>query len=382
MGRDGVSGDRQSFASWLSVGHSSAVDLTYFTDLITSIEPVDGDAAQAAMAHHLQLTKPPGSLGQLEDLGVQLAAIGGSPVPPAPEPAAIAVFAGDHGVLAEGVSPWPQEVTTQMVMNFCAGGAAINAIAEANDIRVKVVNAGVAGDLPDHPNLLNKPIRKGTANLLTEPAMTRDDAVNAILLGAGVAAELIDDGARCLLTGDMGIGNTTPSATIIAALTNSAAAEITGRGTGIDDATLALKTRVVNDALARVSHVENLTAVDLLAEVGGLEIAALCGFCLGAAANKVPLIVDGVIALAGALTAVTLAPNVLGYLIAGHRSVEPAASAALHRMGLDPLIDLHLRLGEGSGAALAYPLVRAAAKVMSDMATFESAGIDGSEPGE
>lgn len=355
------------------------MDLTYFTDLLEAVQPVDGAAAQAAEAHHLKLTKPPGSLGQLEDLGVQLAAIAGSAVPPPAEPAAIAIFAADHGVLAEGVSPWPQEVTMQMVMNFCGGGAAINAITSANDISVKVVNAGVATDLPDHPNLLNKPIRKGTANLRVESAMSLDDAVNAMLLGAGIAAELVEDGARCLLTGDMGIGNTTPSAAIIAAITHSQASEITGRGTGIDDETLVLKTQVINDALARVSHLPNITPVDLLAEIGGLEIAALCGFCLGAGANRVPVILDGVIALAGAVVAHALAPNVLGYLIAGHRSVEPAASVALHHLGLDPLVDLGLRLGEGTGGALAYPLVRAAARVMIEMATFESAGVDGSD---
>ena len=356
------------------------MDLTPFTDLLAAVTPIDNGSADDAEAHHLRLTKPPGSLGQIEDVGVQLAAIAGTSIPPSPEPAAIAVFAGDHGVLAEGVSPWPQEVTMQMVMNFCAGGAAINAIARANDISVRVINAGVATELPDHPNLLNKPIRKGTANLRIESAMTRDDAVNAILLGAGVANEMVADGARCLLTGDMGIGNTTPSAAVIAAITHSKASEVTGRGTGIDDETLELKTQVINDALARLSHVENVTPVDLLAEVGGLEIAALCGFCLGAAANRVPVVVDGVIALAGALTAFKLSSNVRGYLIAGHRSVEPAASAALHYLHLDPLVDLGLRLGEGSGAALAYPLVRAAARVMSEMATFESAGVDGSDP--
>ncbi len=355
------------------------MDLTPFTDLLAAIGPVDADAADAAEAHHLQLTKPPGSLGQLEELGVQLAAIAGSEVPPLPEPAAIAVFAGDHGVLAEGVSPWPQEVTMQMVLNFCAGGAAINAIARANGLGVRVINAGVATELPDHPDLLNKPIRRGTANLRIESAMTRDDAVNAILLGAGVAGEMVADGARCLLTGDMGIGNTTPSTAVIAAITKSRAAELTGRGTGIDDETLALKIGVIDEALARLSHVKNVTPVDLLAEVGGMEIAALCGFCLGAAVNRVPVIVDGVIALAGALSAFALSPQVRGYLIGGHRSVEPAASAALHHMHLEPLVDLGLRLGEGTGAALAYPLVRAAAAVMSEMATFESAGVDGSD---
>ncbi len=351
------------------------MDLTAFTDLLAGIEPLDAEAMAAAETHHRGLTKPPGSLGRLEHLGSQLAGISRSGVPPLAEPAALAVFAGDHGVLAEGVTGWPQEVTAQMVANFCAGGAAINAIAKANDIALTVVNAGVASDLPDHPMLINMPLRQGTANLRVEAAMTRDDALDAVMMGASVARQLIEDGARCLLTGEMGIGNTTSSTAIIAAITNTDAAAITGRGSGIDDETLARKVGVVNEAIARVSHLQNVTVIDLLAEIGGLEIAALCGFCLGGAVARVPVIVDGVITLAGALAAAVLAPDAVGYFIAGHRSVEPAASAALHRMGLEPLVDLDLRLGEGSGAALAYPLVRAAARVMVEMASIESLGI-------
>lgn len=345
-------------------------------ELLASIAPIDEQAAADARDRHLQLTKPPGSLGRIETLGVQLAAIAGSVVPPTPQPAAAAVFAGDHGVHAEGVSPWPQEVTAQMIANFCAGGAAINVIAAANGISVAVVNAGVATPVADHPMLRNEPVRAGTGNIRIEPAMTSAEAESALLLGAETAARLLDDGARCLITGDMGIGNTTPSAALIAAITRRPVDEITGRGTGIDDETLALKREVVGDALARAGSVDG---IDLLTELGGLEIAALAGFCLGGAAANVPVVVDGVIALAGALISARLQPLVVGYLIGGHRSVEPAATAALEQLGIEPLLDLELRLGEGTGAALAYPLVRAAAEVLRGMATFDGAGVKQSD---
>lgn len=349
-------------------------------NLLEAITAVDSVVAEQAAARHLQLTKPPGSLGRIEALGIRLAAMAGTAIPPSPEPAAVAVFAGDHGVHAEGVSPWPQEVTAQMVMNFCAGGAAISVLCAANHIGVRVVNAGVATNLPDHPVLTNSPIRKGSGNLRIEPAMSAEEAISALLLGAATARSLVANGSRCLLTGDMGIANTTPSAAIIAAITGSAAGTVTGRGTGIDDETLSIKTQVVADALERVRKLEQpVVGTELLAQLGGLEIAALAGFCLGGASLGVPVIVDGVISLAGALIAFDLAPSVVDYFIAGHQSVEPGAKVALDHLGLTPLLDLDLRLGEGSGAALAYPLVRAAAAIMTDMATFESAGIGGSE---
>lgn len=356
---------------------------------IAEVTATNGDGARE---HQLQLTKPPGSLGQLEDLGVQLAAIAGQTIPPTPKPATVALFAGDHGVLAEGVSPWPQEVTMQMVMNICGGGAAINAIARTNGLLVHVVNAGVATPLPDHPLLNNEPIGPGTKNIRFEAAMSRSDAFASVQLGIATATRLIEGGSRCLITGDMGIGNTTPSAALISAVTGCAAGEATGRGTGIDDETLALKASVVADAVARFAAVSNHGPVtknqpqeiesdgfDLLAELGGYEIGGIAGLCLGAALLGVPVVIDGVISLAGALVAHSISPNVRGYLIAGHRSVEPGASIALEHLGLIPLVDLGLRLGEGSGGALAYPMVCASAAVMADMATFESAGIDGND---
>ena len=351
-------------------------------DLVGSIVTPDAEAAAAARDHQLQLTKPPGSLGRIEDLGVQLAAIAGAAIPPMPEPAAVVVFAADHGVHAEGVSPWPQEVTAQMVANFCAGGAAINVIGSLAGAEVTVVNAGVAEPLADHPKLINEPVRHGTANLRVEAAMSRDEAGQALLLGARTALRLISSGAACLITGDMGIANTTASAALIAALTGGDPSAVTGRGSGIDDATLALKQVVIEDALRRVPlDALRSDPVGLVSELGGLEIAALGGFCLAGAAVRVPVIVDGVIALAGALVAHALQPLVTGYLIAGHRSVEPGARAALDHLGLDPLLDLGLRLGEGSGAALAYPLVRAAAALMRDMATFGDAGVTDTDAG-
>jgi nicotinate-nucleotide--dimethylbenzimidazole phosphoribosyltransferase len=341
------------------------------------IGPVDEAAARRAREHHDQLTKPPGSLGRLEDLGVQLAAIAGEDPPPVPRPAAVAVFAGDHGVLAEGVTPWPQEVTGQMVANFVAGGAAINVLARQAGASVTVVDVGVATDLDalgvaGAPNLLRHRIRPGTGNLAVEPAMTVDEARRALDVGAHVASTLVAGGARALVTGDMGIGNTTPSACLIAALTGGRARDITGRGTGIDDGTLARKVAVVGRALARAEGADPLR---LLAEVGGLEIAALAGFIVGGASHRVPVVVDGVIAGAALLVAHALCPAALPYVVAGHRSTEPGARAVLDHLGLEPVLDLGLRLGEGSGACLALGVLEASALVLGEMATFDVAAV-------
>ncbi len=345
-------------------------------DLCRRLTTVNPEMRAAGARHHLQLTKPPGSLGALEAVGATLSAISETVIPPIPSPAAVAVFAADHGVLSEGVSPWPQEVTAQMVANFCGGGAAINAIADLNNIAVTVVNAGVASPLDDHAMLQNTPVRTGTNNLLVGPAMSRSDAAKAIVLGLEVGQRLIAEGNRCLLTGDMGIGNTTASTCIIAAATSKPAASLTGRGTGIDDDVFALKTRVIQAALDRAEGLNPSDGVGLLSELGGLEIGGIAGLCLAAAEARIPVILDGVIAAAGAVVASFISPAARGYMIAGHRSVEPASSAALEHLGLTPLLDLELRLGEGTGAALAYPLVLAAAGVMANMATFDDLGIE------
>ena len=333
------------------------------------IRPLDEEAMAAALARHGRLAKPAGSLGRLEALGVRLAGMSGSCPPPVPEPVTVAVFAGDHGVVASGVTPWPQEVTAAMVQVFARGDAAVNVLARQVGADVVVVDVGIASPVPLHPAVLDCKVRPGTADLSTGPAMTVEEAQAAFDVGAGVARDAVAGGSGCLVTGDMGIGNTTPSAALIAAFTGRPAAELTGRGTGIDDAMLRTKVKVVEAAAART---EGQAPLEVLAEVGGLEIAALAGFITGGAVAGVPVVLDGVIALAGAVVADALtAGAVRPYLVAGHRSVEPAATAALHHLDLEPLLDLGLRLGEGTGAVLAIPLVQAAARVLAEMATLD-----------
>jgi nicotinate-nucleotide--dimethylbenzimidazole phosphoribosyltransferase len=344
-----------------------------FEAVAAAVGEVDDSAGRTAAEHHDRLTKPRGSLGRVEALGVRLAAIAGASPPPIPAPAAVAVFAGDHGVLAEGVTPWPQDVTAQMVQNFLAGGAAINVLARQTGARVIVVDVGVATDLDAAPGLVRQKVRAGTGNIAREPAMTVAEARQALDAGAAVAARLVDDGAACLVTGDMGIGNTTPSAALVAAFTGRAADEVTGRGTGIDDPTLARKVEAVDAALARSATLDEPVAV--LASLGGLEIAALTGFIIGGAAARVPVVVDGVIADAALLTAAHLVPGAVHFCFAGHRSTEPAARVTLDTLGLEPILDLELRLGEGSGACLALPVLEAAARILGEMATFDAAGV-------
>jgi nicotinate-nucleotide--dimethylbenzimidazole phosphoribosyltransferase len=278
-------------------------------------------------------------------------------------------------VHAQGVSPWPQEVTAQMVGNLVAGGAAINVLARQDGARVVVVDVGVAADLPEAPDLIARKVRAGTADLTTGSAMTIDDARQALDVGAEIAARLVDGGARCLVTGDMGIANTTPAAALIAALSGRPASAVTGRGTGIDDRRLQRKTALVAAAASRARRRHGTDALAILAEVGGLEHAALAGFVAGATALQVPVVIDGVIAASALLVASRLVPGVEHGVIAGHRSVEPGASVVLDELRLVPVIDLDLRLGEGTGAALALPLVEAAARVLAEMATFDEAGV-------
>jgi nicotinate-nucleotide--dimethylbenzimidazole phosphoribosyltransferase len=357
--------------------------VTAYEAAVAALVPPDPAAAAAADERQDRLTKPPGALGALETLGSRLSAIAGRVPPPVPAFPVVVVFAGDHGVLAEGVSPWPAEVTAQMVANFRAGGAAVNVLARQVGAEVVVVDVGVATPLPEGPGgrrLVAANVRAGTGNIAVEAAMTRDEAVRALDAGARLAADLVLDGADCLVTGDMGIGNTTPSAALVAAFTGRPAAEVTGRGTGIDDATWEHKVAVVERALARAAVVAGdgpvpSDPVNVLAQLGGLEIAGIAGLVLGGAAARVPVVLDGVISLAGALVAQALAPTVVGYCVAGHRSTEPGASAALAHLGLEPLLDLGLRLGEGTGGCLAVPLVQAAARLLREMATFDSAGV-------
>ncbi len=341
------------------------------------VVPVDEEARAEAARRQLSLTKPPGALGMLEEVGNQLSAIAGRCPPPVPVTPWVVVFASDHGVLAEGVSPWPQEVTGQMVRNFARGGAAINVIARTVGASVKVVDIGMATDLPGEVDVVKARVRNGTGNIAREQAMSREEASVALDAGVAVAHELTGGGADLLVTGDMGIGNTTPSAAVIAVLTGSDVAEVTGRGTGIDDDTFSRKLEVVRKALSRATSAGMVRSdgLSVLGQLGGLEIAGIAGLVIGAASRRVPVLIDGVIAAAGALVAASICPAAGGYCIAGHLSVEPGARAALRSLGLRPLLDLSMRLGEGTGAALAVPIVGAAARLLCEMATFESAGV-------
>ncbi len=346
-------------------------------DVIAAIAPPDAAAMTAARERQDRMTKPRGSLGVLEEVSVRLAGLAGSCPAPLPEPACVAIFAADHGVHAQGVSPWPQEVTAQMVANFLAGGAVVNAFAAQAGAEVTVVDVGVAAPLDPVPGLLPRKIAPGTADFTEGPAMTRDQAAAALTVGIEIARDLVAAGNRCLVTGDMGIANTTASAALICAFTGADPAAATGRGTGIDAATYARKVDVVCRGLARHHAVVSDPAdpVGVLAAFGGFEHAALAGFILGAAALRVPVILDGVISGAAALAAAALAPDVTAACFAGHRSAEPGHAIALSHLGLSPLVDLGLRLGEGTGALLALPLVQSAARVLRDVATFDSAGV-------
>ncbi len=343
-------------------------------ETIAGIGPLHQRAMEEARERQSRMTKPPGSLGVLEDVSVQLAGLAGECPAPVPEPAAVAVFAADHGVHAQGVTHWPQEVTTQMVHNFLAGGAVVNAFAAQVGAEVTVVDVGVVDDLPAVPGLLPRKIARGTADMTRGPAMSRLQAEYAIETGIEVARDLVAAGNRCLVTGDMGIANTTASAALVAAFTGRDAAEVTGRGTGVDDAVYAHKVEVVRAAL-RANQIDPSDPVGVLAAVGGLEHAALAGFILGAAFLRVPVLLDGIIAGSAALAAVALAPEARLACIAGHRSSEPGHSVVLEHLGLRPLVDLDLRLGEGTGALLALPLVQSAARALRDVATFDSAGV-------
>ncbi|WP_329486850.1 nicotinate-nucleotide--dimethylbenzimidazole phosphoribosyltransferase [Kitasatospora sp. NBC_01246] len=350
------------------------------SETLRGIRPLDAKALGEAWDRQKRMTKPAGSLGMLEIISAQLSGLSRKCPPPIPEPACVAIFAGDHGVHAQGVSPWPQEVTAQMVGNFLAGGAVINAFAKQIGTEVCVVDVGVAAELPDAiqqgrtTGLLPRKVRPGTGDMTQGPAMTRDEVLKAVEIGIETARDLVAAGNKALVTGDMGIANTTASAALISVFTGLDPAEVTGRGTGIDDATHARKVEVVRAALA-LHQPDPADPIGVLAAVGGLEHAAIAGFLLGAASLRTPVILDGVIAGSAALAAKAIAPEVLAACIAGHRSAEPGHQAALAKLGLRPLIDLDLRLGEGTGALLALPLVQSAARAMHDVATFDSAGV-------
>ncbi|MFL7794303.1 MAG: nicotinate-nucleotide--dimethylbenzimidazole phosphoribosyltransferase [Anaerolineae bacterium] len=355
--------------------------MSLLTSTIQSIQPLDTVAMDAARARQNRLTKPPGSLGRLEEISIQVAGITRRARPVIGNKVVIAC-AGDHGVVAQGVSAYPQEVTSQMVANFLGGGAAINVLARHVGARIVIVDAGVAADFTPQPGLFIKKVGHGTADMTQGPAMSREQAAQAIEAGIEVVEDEIShktglaQGVTLVATGDMGIGNTTPSSAIVAAITGLPVAQVTGRGTGIDGARLAHKVAVIERALA-VNRPESNDALDVLSKVGGFEIGAIAGVILGAAARHVPVVVDGFISTAGALIAGELAPLVLGYMIAAHASVEVGHRATLAHLDLTPCLDFDLRLGEGTGAALVLGVVEAACKVLDEMATFESAGVSG-----
>jgi nicotinate-nucleotide--dimethylbenzimidazole phosphoribosyltransferase len=359
-------------------GATPQAEIITLDEALRLLRPLDRSSVAQARERQGRLTKPRGALGVLEDVSIQLAGLAGACPPPVPERAVVAVFAADHGVFAQGVTPWPQEVTVQMVANFAAGGAAVNAFAHQLGARVVVVDVGVAGHLEPAVDLFDHRVRAGSRDLSVGPAMTDAEVRAALDAGVAVAARLVAEGHRCLLTGDMGIANTTASSALIAAFTGADAASVTGRGTGVDDATLSRKIEVITAALrvhAAVISRRGADPISVLAAVGGLEHAAIAGFVIGAAALRVPVILDGVIAGAAALAVQGIAPQALAACIAGHRSAEPGHAIALNALGLRPLIELDLRLGEGTGAVLALPLVQAAAAALRDMATFDSAGV-------
>ena len=347
---------------------STLVDQT-----IAAIGPLNGEAVAAAEARQGMLTKPPGSLGRLETLSIQLAGIFGVPIPRITGKAVI-VVAGDHGVAAEGVSAYPAEVTPQMVFNFVAGGAAINALARHAGAEITVIDAGVAVDLDPQPGLTIAKVGYGTANIAAGPAMSREDAIRCLEIGINAAMERADAGANLIAGGDMGIGNTTPSAAITAAITGADAATVTGRGTGVDDAALEAKIATIRRALD-TNNPDGSDCLDVLVKVGGYEIGVLAGVMLGAASRNCAVVVDGFISGAAALIAWRLCPNTAQRYIAAHRSVEPGHNVGLQAMGLSPLLDMDMRLGEGTGAALAMPIIEASARCLAEMATFAEAGV-------
>jgi nicotinate-nucleotide--dimethylbenzimidazole phosphoribosyltransferase len=345
---------------------------------IKNIRPLHQDSIASSRARQDILTKPLGSLGRLEELSIQLAGIQGKPLPQIRQKAVVTI-AADHGVVAEGVTAYPQEVTTQMVLNFLRGGAGINAMARQVGARVIIVDIGVAGNLPVMEGLLRRKIAPGTRNMCAGAAMSSGQAIQSIETGIEIAIAEAEKGLDIVGTGDMGIGNTTASSAICAVMTGESAAAVTGHGTGITDEQLRHKIEIIEKALA-INQPLPGQPLDVLAKVGGLEIGGLAGVMLGAASRRIPVVIDGFISGAAALVAAGLCPLLKEYLIAAHVSVEPGHTIMLKHLGLKPLLDLNMRLGEGTGAALGIFLAETAARILSEMATFAEAGV--SEKGD
>jgi nicotinate-nucleotide--dimethylbenzimidazole phosphoribosyltransferase len=348
---------------------------TWLETTLAQIQPLDPRLIEQAQQRLDRLTKPPGSLGRLEELARRYVAITGQ-VAPQIGRKAVVIFAADHGVVAEGVSAYPPAVTAQMVLNFLQGGAAINALARHAGAEVRVVDIGVAAELPALPGLVVHKVRPGTANMARGPAMTRQEAQHCLEIGLAMARQCHADGVSVVATGDMGIGNTTPSSALVALFTGAAVEQVTGYGTGIDDVTRRHKVAVIEQAL-QINAPLAADPVGALAAIGGLEIGGIAGLILGCASHRLPVLIDGLIATAAALVAATLQPHVKDYMIAAHTSVEVGQQVAWRFLGQTPLLDLHMRLGEGTGAVLAMSLLEAAIRVYNDMATFDEAGVSG-----
>jgi nicotinate-nucleotide--dimethylbenzimidazole phosphoribosyltransferase len=345
---------------------------------IGGIKPLDKSAMEAARERQDTLTKPAGSLGRLEELSIQIAGIQGKAIPRISKKAII-VMAGDHGVVARGTSAYPQEVTPQMVVNFLHGGAAINVIGRQVGAKVVIVDMGVVGSIAPHKDLISHKIAAGTRDISKGPAMTIEQAAQAVETGIEIVKAEIDLGLDIVCTGDMGIGNTTASAAICAVMTGKKAENVTGRGTGLNDQQLAYKIEIINESIA-VNKPQATKPLEVLAKLGGFEIGGLVGVMLGAASSRVAVVIDGFISGAAALIAAGLCPQVKDYMIAGHCSVEPGHKLLLKHLGLKPLVDLEMRLGEGTGAALGMFIAEAATRTLGEMATFAEAGV--SEKGD
>jgi nicotinate-nucleotide--dimethylbenzimidazole phosphoribosyltransferase len=340
---------------------------------LARIKPVNTELLEQAQSRLDNKTKPPGSLGRLEEFARRVVAISGS-FEPEMSKKVVFTFAGDHGIVEEGVSLYPKEVTSQMVFNFLAGGAGVNVLARHVGAEVRVVDVGVDFDFKNAPGMIHSKVTRGTRNFAKGPAMTRDEALAALQVGIDLADQCKNEGVGLVGTGEMGIGNTSPSSAIIAAISGMSVRELTHRGTGINDAALEHKIHVIEQGLA-LNSPDPADPLDVLTKVGGLEIAAIAGLVLGCAASSIPVVIDGFISTAGALIASELHPHVRNYIFAAHQSVEIGHRFMLERIGARPILDLDFRLGEGTGAALAMGLIDAGVKVLKEMATFEEAGV-------
>jgi len=340
------------------------------------IRSLDRDLEKGVRAAIDIKTKPPGSLGRIEELALRIALCQNSPSPSA-DPARLFIFAGDHGLTSEGVSAWPSEVTTQMVLNFLSGGAAANVFARTNGIDITVVDAGILGDLPDHDQLLRANIRKGTRNAMLEDALTNEELSAALEFGAKISAKAVADGAKTILLGEMGIGNTSSATLLAHAIAGVPIEELTGPGAGLDSEGVTRKIAILEKVASR--RPGKLDPEAALCAFGGLEIACMAGALVGAASSGAVVLVDGFIASAAALCALTARPEASHYTVFSHRSNEPGHRAMMKAINAKPLIDLDLRLGEGTGALLAFPLLRNACAMLNEMATFQSAGVSGKQ---